>query len=363
MKKKNIAFWIGILSVIALMIACKEPKTTTARRMDIKDAIFASGTVEQEQNYSIASKADGQILSLKIREGDSIAVDAVIAKVESELQQNQLQDALVVYEEALSDSDPNAPQLKQLQTQMEQVQQQLKKDEQNYLRYKELLAKKSVAQLDFERVELQYQNTTKQLEILEKTYEDALQNLEFNKNRTRIQLTTQQDKLKDYQLRAKKAGVVTKVLKKEGELTRRGEVIAQIGSGAYIIKLLIAEEDITKVELGQTAAISLNIYPNQTFEARVTKIYPAFDELEQSYIVESQFNKLPPKLFSGTQLQANIEIGTRKNVMVIPTSYLLRGNRVQLVDGTEKEVVIGSKNDQWTEIISGISEEDILLKP
>jgi macrolide-specific efflux system membrane fusion protein len=62
----------------------------------------------------------------------------VIAVIENEVQNNQLQDALVVYNDAVKNASPDSPQLQQLQTQIEQAAQQLEFDKENYLRYKDL---------------------------------------------------------------------------------------------------------------------------------------------------------------------------------------------------------------------------------
>jgi macrolide-specific efflux system membrane fusion protein len=155
---------------------------------------------------------------------------------------------------------------------------------------------------------------------------------------------------------------VIKVFKKQGELVRRGEAIAKIGSGEYIIKLFVSEDDITKINIGHPVVVNINTYPDQTFEAEITKIYPAFDETEQSYIVEAVFKQLPQKMFSGTQLQANIETGNRKDVLVIPTAYISRGSFVQLKYGGEKKIETGSKNKEWTEVVSGLAEGDVIVK-
>ena len=84
---------------------------------------------------------------------------------------------------------------------------------------------------------------------------------------------------------------------------------------------------------------------------------------QQSYVVEAQFEELPEKMFSGTQLQANIQTNSRKDVLVIPTAYLAKGHFVTLASGEQRQVETGSKSETWTEVISGISENDLIIKP
>lgn len=354
---------VVISATVFMLTSCEAPETTQPVRKDIEDAVFASGYMEQENNRTVSAKVEGILLSLPIAEGDQVNKNEVIATIENEVQDNQLQDALIVYEDAANNAAPDSPQLQNLLTQIEQAKQQLEFDKINYNRYKALWQKQSIAKLEFEKMELQYKNTQSQLLALEKNYQDLENNLVLNEKRSRMQVKTQKSLLQDYQLTADASGQVIRVYKKPGELVRRGEAIAQIGSGDYLVKLFVSEEDIPKVNLGQAVAIRMNTYPDQIFQATVSKIYPGFDEMEQSYVVEAQFEQLPPKVFSGTQLQANIKIGNREQVLVIPSAYVSRGNFVTLENGQQQEVVTGSKNSQWTEIISGLADGEMIIKP
>ncbi len=357
---------ISILSLLALTLifsSCKEQPSVMPIKKNIEDAVFASGHVEQEYNYTVSAKAEGIILSFPAKEGNPVAKHDLVAIIENEIQHNNLQDALVVYQDAVDKASPDAPQLQHLQAQLQQAEQQLAFDQDNFLRYKNLWEKNSVARLDFEKVELQYHSSQNNLLALQKNYQEVAQNLQLSVERNQVKVNTQRKLLQDYKIYTEEAGQVIKTFKKAGELVRKGEAIAKIGSGPYLIKLFVAEDDITKIEIGHAVAIQINTYPHRTFTAKVSKIHPGFDEVEQSYIVEARFETLPEKMFSGTQLQANIETGTRKSVLVIPTDYVSRGSYILNQAGEEKQIVTGSKNSNWTEVISGISEDDILLKP
>ena len=357
------SFPIYLLGLVFLFTSCSQEETTQPVRKNIEDAVFASGFIEQEHNYTVSSKVEGIIKSIPVKVGDILTKNELVAFVENDVQNNQLQDAKVVYEDALNNTAPDAPQLQNLQLQIKQAKEQVAFDKANYLRYKDLWEKKSVSKLDFEKTELQYKAAQQNLAALEENYLEVQSTLELNVQRSLVQVNTQSSLLDDYKLITKASGQVIKIYKKEGELVRKGEAIANIGSGAYIIKLFVSEDDITKVNIGSKVAVNLNTYPDDSFTAKVTKIHPGFDEVEQSYIVEAQFEVLPEKMFSGTQLQANIETGKRKNVLVIPSSYLSKGNFVVLGNGEEKQIEIGSKNNEWTEVISGITQNDAIVKP
>ncbi|MEL7120034.1 MAG: HlyD family efflux transporter periplasmic adaptor subunit [Bacteroidota bacterium] len=363
MNIKKPGFLVIAAALSLLFSSCDQQETTLPNRKNIEDAVFASGYIEHENNYTVSTKAEGIITSLTVKEGDALRKNELVALLESDIQNNQLQDAIVVYDDAVNNASMGSPQLESLQVQIEQAKKQLDFDQENYLRYKDLWQNKSISKLEYEKVELQYKTSENNLIALQKNYDDVKDNLDLNVERSKVQLNTQQSKLKDYRLTSQEAGTVIDVFKKQGELARKGEAIAKIGSGDYIIKLFVAEEDITKVEMGQRVVVSINTYPDTNYLATITKIYPAFDKNEQSYVVEAQFENLPEKMFSGTQLQANIENNSRSNVLVIPTAYISKGNKVLLENGEERQIVTGSKNGSWTEVVSGLVDKDVIVKP
>jgi len=359
----KIGLAVATLTLFSFIVACNKVETTTVERRNLEEYVFSSGLVEQEDNYTVSAKVEGIIRSLPFSEGDSVQAGEVIAVIENQVQNNQLSDARAVYEDALRDASPNSPRLLGMQTQVRQAEEQLAFDRDLYLRYKELREKNSVSQLDLEKAELQFRASENQLEVQKKNYAELLNSLRLNVERSRAQLQTQETLLDDYELLTGASGVVIKVFKKEGELSKRGEPIARIGSGEFRIRLYVAEEDINKVDLGDPVRVQMNTYPHRSFEARVSKIHPGFDEAEQSYVVEARFRQLPEKLFSGTQLQANIDTGQRDSVLLIPTDYILRGAFVIMEDGEERRIVTGNRNSEWTEVVSGLTGQEVIRKP
>lgn len=362
MKQNRITFLGCMLVAISLLSSCNNKETTTPTRKNIEDAVFASGFIEQENQYTVSANADGILTTIPVSEGDIITNNTTVAIIKSDVQNNQLADAQVVYNNAVTNASANASILQQIQTNINQAKTQLSLDKTNYQRYKDLRAKNSVSQLDFEKAELQYKASQNNLLVLQDSYKATESDLKLNEKRSLVQVKTQKAILDDYKLYSSISGTVINVFKKQGELIKRGEAIAEIGSGAFIIKLFVAEDDIKKVNNNQLVLVHLNTNPNETFKAKISKIYPSFNTTEQSYVVEAQFQQLPEKIFSGSQLQANIETGSSKNVLVIPTAYLIRENYVILENDEEIAIKIGRKNSDWTEVISGISEEDIIVK-
>lgn len=353
----------AIVFPLLCLSACKRQQETSPVRKTLQQAVFASGHLQQEDEYVIAATADGTIKELSIHEGDNISTGQMLVRIKSDVQHTQLQEAQVVYEDARQNAAPDAPQLAQIRAQIGVAKAQRDQDQLNYERYTALRSRNSVSQLEYEKAKLQYKTSQSNLQALEKNYNQVQDALQLNADRSLQQVRTQQSILNEYTINADKAGVVLDVLKKKGELVRKGEVIARIGSGRHILRLFIAEDDITRLHIGQQAIVQMNNYPDTTFAAVLTKILPAFDQSEQSYVAEAVFTSPPALLLSGTQLQANIKQDGTRSVLVIPAAALIRGQFVQLKDGTEKAIKTGQKLGDWVEVKSGLIEQDVILLP
>ncbi len=146
-------------------------------------------------------------------------------------------------------------------------------------------------------------------------------------------------------------------------MVKRGEPVAEIGSGKFIAKLFIVEEDINKLKLGQEVFIELNSEKDKSYKAYISKIYPYFDNKEQSFIAEATFEETIADLKSGTQLQANIKTNEKTNAMVVPTEYLLPGDFILDKKAEQVKVTVGIRTAEWVEILSDIDDSTTISLP
>jgi len=353
--------YLYTIITVLLLVRCSEKVTTSPVKRNVQEVVFASGVMEMENEYTISSSGDGIITMLDLKEGDTFGKNQVLAIVDYEIQKNQVEEAKIVLRESKENTLRSSPQLQSLMSQIEQAEVQLGFDKNNYLVYQNLFASGSVSKSEYQKMELQYEASQNSLKGLRENYRDLERSFHQSVLRNELQLNTQKALLKDYTLNSTSSGLVLNLLKKKGELVRKGEAIAIMGEGDFLVKLFISEEDIADIQLNQEVIVSLNTYPDRTFEAKVSKIHPSFDDAEQSYIAEATFYELPDKLFSGTQLQANIQISEKNDILVLPTHFI-KSNKVQLESGELRTVEIGFSDDEWAEIRSGINENDIIVK-
>ena len=360
--KLYLSLCCGILTMLS---SCNKSETTLARQINIVDAVFASGHIIMENEYLVTANIEGYLVAASVQEGDSVHAGMPLFQLSSEVQKEQLSNAQAAYLDALENMKENSPQQSQLRLQIEQAKAQLETDRANYRRFQNLSKTGAVSQQDFERAKLQFENCTRKVEIVQKSLHDLVEKLRLNLNNAETQLNIQKENNSDYYLSSFIDGRVLEVYKNQGDLIRRGETIAKIGGGKPLIKLFVGEEDIDKIKEGQLTIISLNTQKNALLDAHISKIYPAFDELQQSFICEAAFVEAPD-LYVNTQLQANIIIAQKENALVIPNAYLLPGDSICYKNGEKVAVEIGIRNSDWVEIISGLDDSRLIkqmIKP
>jgi multidrug resistance efflux pump len=201
------------------------------------------------------------------------------------------------------------------------------------------------------------------LNALKERYKNVKQQAEMSKLALQASAKTQQNAAQFNELKALENGKVAKILKKKGDFIRKGDAIAQMANmNTLVAKLNLDENSIEKVKIGQTVHIRLNTSKDQVIEGTVLRIYPLFDEASQSYLVDVQFNS--PLNFNvlGTRLEANIDISTKENVLLIPRSYLSFSETVLIKGEKEpRKVKVGIRSTEYVEILEGLSETDVLL--
>lgn len=360
---KNSKYYI-VLAFAILTVSCKQTQEVQPQRKDLINAVFASGSTITSNQYAITSQVEGYLSTSSVSEGDTVYNGQLLFKLINDAQQIQVINAYDNYDYAKNNLNNNAPQIAKLEEQINQAKITRDVDGANLKRYENLIKTNAVAQVDYDKAKLNYQNSESNLEILQKSLADLKQSLSLNEKNAKTQYQLQQNNNKYYTLFSPYHGIVLSITKKNGDLVKKGESIASVGSGKTIAKLYVAEDDIDKIQLGQQTLITLNTNKDNVHHAKVTKIYPSFDVASQSFIIEATFDELPIQLKNATQLQANFIISQKKNALVIPAIYLLDGDSIITKTNHQKIAIkTGIKTLEWVEVLNGLNDNEILELP
>ena len=164
-------------------------------------------------------------------------------------------------------------------------------------------------------------------------------------------------------LKAPFTGVVIKAQASPGDVVDAGRAVFTVANLSHVwVQAEVYEKDLARVRIGQSAFITVDTYPNHSFEGRVAYISDVIDP--QTRTARVRCDVANPDLLLKTDMFANIELPTKfsKRAIAVPSSAL------QEVDGKtvifirrgptqfeKREVEKGTTVGDLTEIVSGLS--------
>jgi HlyD family secretion protein len=319
-------------------------KEVKIERTAFRDIVTANGIVLPINRIELKSKASGQIEELPVEEGDFVRKGDLIARLDQK-------DERAAEAQAQADLDIAKAELKQAEVE--------------YSRGEQLFQQNLISQEERDQIEL---------------------NLAIAKGKF-VQATTILDRAKERLsesiVKAPIDGIILQKYVEKGQIIASG--VSNVGGGTPIadiadmhkvhIEAGIDEIDIGKIQVGQTANVTPEAYPNLTFNGMVVRIAPEA-KIEQNvtlFDVIIEIENAEGKLKSGMNATIEIAIVKKENILIAPATALKTPEesksdiRIALLKKGNtfipQKVKIGLNNFKQVEILSGLEEGDILGIP
>ena len=355
--------YLALFTVALLLFSCKKIPETQPVVQDIKELVFASGTLEWKNGYNLTAQTDGVLSNISFEVGNKVSKGAILAKIDNSgnlVNTETAQAQLAISKENLTD---NSPVLQQLQQNINFAETKYKQDKTQAERYLRLFNSQSVAKVEYENYQLAAENSLSNWNALKKQYGVLQQQAKQSYINIESQLKNNMVSQRYNSVVVPQNGTVIKKLKTNGDFVRKGDIIATVADADKIeLELNVDEKSIGKIKVGQTVFVKLNTNESKTYNAKITEIVVAFDDRSQSFICKATFDEPISTALYGTQLEANIFIGEKKNALLIPRNLMGYGNKVN-VKGKDQNMILktGIVSSEYVEVLEGITKDDILL--
>jgi multidrug efflux pump subunit AcrA (membrane-fusion protein) len=352
-----------ILLFLFICFSCKnKQEKNTPLEEKITESVYASGIVKSKNQYQVFSTVNGLIANMLVTEGDIVTKgQPIINLVNTAAQLNE--DNAIISANYLS-AQTNVERLNELKINIDVAKTKMENDALILQRQTNLWNEQIGTKNDLDLKELAAKTSANAYQAAKLKYIQLQKQISFQEKQATNQLQISQNTSNDFTIKSDVSGKVYTLLKKKGELVTTQTPVALIGDAtAYFLELQVDEYDIAKMKLGQQILLNMDSYKGQVFEATVSKIYPYMNERSKSFTIEAMFTKQPPSLYPNLTCEANIIIQQKEKAITIPRNYLLAGDSVILENKEKKKVVVGLKDYQKVEIVSGLTVKDIILKP
>jgi HlyD family secretion protein len=388
MKKKTLFIIIGIaLALIVLLIVgkkagwfgksgnFKEVEITKIEPIDIIETVSATGKIQPEIEVKLSSEVSGEIIELPVVEGQAVEKGDLLVRVNPDIYQSNVNRA----QAGLETSRAN----------YSQAQASLKQAEANYNRNKSLFEKGVISKAEWDRIVSEY-------EVAQANKESAY----YNMQSTAATVKEATDNLGRTNIYAPMSGTISKL---DAELGER-VVGTQQMAGTEILRVAnltnmevevdVNENDIVKVQVGDSTIVEVDAYLGKEFSGIVTEISNSADAalttdqvtnfkvkvriIEESYkeLLEGKEENYSP-FRPGMTATVDIITNRKDNIIGVPISAIVIKNdttvgknqdqkyeAVFLKEGEKAElrkVTTGIQDDSNIEITEGLEEGETVI--
>ncbi|MBS4018200.1 efflux RND transporter periplasmic adaptor subunit [Azonexus hydrophilus] len=160
------------------------------------------------------------------------------------------------------------------------------------------------------------------------------------------------------------SGIVTEKKALQGMRFMPGEALYQVADlSAVWVVADVFEQDIGQVRTGAKAKVRINAYPDKTFEGTISYVYPTLNTQTRTVPVRVELANpgllLKPSMFA----QVELPVGTKGQVVTVPTSAVIDSGARQIVliqqgEGRfePREIKLGGRSDNHVEVLEGVKD-------
>lgn len=290
-------------------------KIAKVEQKEVENGLVLTGFFAARQTLPLIAEAQGSIIQLNIKEGQTITAGQVVARIDPTSVQSNLASAQATYNNAVKNKE----------------------------RYQRLAEAGAISQKQYEDVALNVENA-----------------------RTNVQNIQQQ--MKYTIIRSPMSGVVSEVKVEKGSFATAG---MQLGSVVDISSLKmvfqVAEQDVVKLKKGQPVVVITDVYPGHEFNGAISLISVQADAARK-YDVEVQVansNAYPLKAgMFGTAKLNRISSG-KETGLFIPRQAIvgsIENAKVFVLNSdstvTLKNIQVQNQNGDEVIVLSGLNAND-----
>ncbi len=344
------------------MAVRRDKEKIVPEKSTITESVYSSVTIQPDSLYQAYAIVAGILDKNLVQEGDTVSKDTPLLQIINNSPKLNADNAKLSLQLARENYEGSSGVLSGIRDQLAAAALSLKNDSINYFRQKNLWEQNIGSKVEFDNRKLAYELSRTNLQVLKNQFARTENELQTQVEQASNSYKNSKIATGDFTVGSMINGKVYALYKNPGEIVTTMDPLASVGSkDVFVIEMLVDEVDIVKLNLGQRVLITLDAYGKDVFEGKVYKIYPRKDERTQTFKVEARFDSQPKIVYPGLSGEGNIVIAQRDDVLTIPKSYLVDGNKVLTEEGL-KEVQIGLQSLDKVEIKSGIDERTYLIK-
>jgi HlyD family secretion protein len=337
-------------------------QTGKAQRQDLAAVVSASGEIKPKTYVNIGANAFGKITSLYVKEGDRVKKGQLLAQLENVQPEADLNATQASLDAAQTDAVAAEAALNTSLADLNRAKSDAERSDLDWTRAQGLYKDALIAKSDYDMQKAAHQTAVAGLAQAQARVAQAKaqkESADRHIGQNRANLTHAADVLRKTTYAAPFDGMITNLPVREGETVvigiqnSPGSTLMTLADMSVITaEVKVDETDIVNVQMGQTAAVTIDAIPNKTFKAAVTQIGDnaivrstgvSTSQTESSSQEAKDFKVVvtlldpPENLRPGLSTTAKITTATRSNALTIPIQALTVRRQADLVPITDQK--------------------------
>ena len=264
--------------------------------------ITASGYVVAQRRASVASKATGRLVELRVREGSLLKQGELIGRIDP----NDVDAALLVARAAVGQSEAA---IAQAQASLRQAQAEAVNAEVELQRQQELRTRGFVSPQAVDAAERRAQTARAGIALGQAGIASALAAHEQAKAQVQVQRVNRDNT----EIRAPFDGVVLVKNANVGDMITPfsaaagtlGAVVTMADMGTLEVEADVSESNVARVRPEQPVEITLDAIPDARFRGSVSRIVPTVDRAKATVMTKIRFESLDPRILPEMSAKAH----------------------------------------------------------
>jgi len=313
MKRKWIWGTILVFAMVLLAVIYKtknRPKgievvTEMVSNKTITETVSASGKIYPEKEIKISSDVSGEITELYVKEGDSVKVGQILARINPDVYVSAVERTSAGVNVARSQAKATQVNIQSAKAQRDQIKSQLVNAERILERSRKLLKEGVLSQAELETAETNYKNLESSLRSAEANIESVSRQSEgssYGVKDAEAMLKEQKTNLGRTIIKAPVDGIVSRLSVEKGErvvgtVQMSGTEMMRIADlNVMEVQIEVSENDIVRIENGNPANIEVDAWKNKNFTGHVTEISNSASNLGAVQMTNDQVTKFIVKV-------------------------------------------------------------------
>jgi len=299
--------------LVTLLIACRHEaapivpeirpvRSVTIAKRETGVPVVLTGTIRAQDEAPLAFRVSGRMVERRVNNGDRVRPGQVIARLETQNEQNNLRAA---------------------RANLSAAQGQLTNARNNLRRHEPLAARGAASQAELDQARESFQTAQSQVDAAE------------------AQVKFAQDQLAFTELTADAAGVITAVGAEPGEVVSAGRMIVALArQGGRDAVFDVPGQVIRSTPPNPAITVSLKDDPKVSVTGRVREVAPQADPVTRTFEVKVDLTDPPAAMRLGTTVVGRMDVDS-SSVIDIPASALTQSNQqpaVWIVDPSTSTV-------------------------